>query len=58
MVFQALNGRERDEWIASIHNIAKDGASSRALTRQCSRDRTSRVSYFNIVLKRIKNQEL
>ncbi|XP_035221443.1 DCC-interacting protein 13-alpha-like isoform X2 [Stegodyphus dumicola] len=42
VVFQALNGRERDEWIASIHNIAKEGSSSRQLSRQCSRDKATR----------------
>lgn len=46
-MFQALNARERDEWMASIHNIAKEGASNRTLSRQCSRDRSTRVSRFH-----------
>lgn len=44
VVLQALNGRERDEWIASIHNIAKEVATNRILTRQCSKDKTPRQS--------------
>ncbi|XP_042905832.1 DCC-interacting protein 13-alpha isoform X1 [Parasteatoda tepidariorum] len=42
VVLQALNARERDEWISSIHNIAKDIVANRSLTRQCSKDRSSR----------------
>ncbi|GIY23977.1 DCC-interacting protein 13-alpha [Caerostris extrusa] len=42
VVLQALNGRERDEWIASIHNIAKEVFANRPLTRQCSKDKSSR----------------
>ncbi|GFQ74017.1 DCC-interacting protein 13-alpha [Trichonephila clavata] len=42
VVLQALNGRERDEWIAAIHNIAKEVFANRPLTRQCSKDKTSR----------------
>ncbi|XP_054722833.1 DCC-interacting protein 13-alpha-like [Uloborus diversus] len=42
VIFQALNGRERDEWIASIHNIAKEGSISKSLMRQSSRDKSSR----------------
>lgn len=42
VVLQALNGRERDEWIASIHNISKESVATRSLSRQFSKDKTSR----------------
>ncbi|KAG8178021.1 hypothetical protein JTE90_011651 [Oedothorax gibbosus] len=42
VVLQALNGRERDEWIASIHNIAKEVMMNRPLIQQSSKEKTSR----------------
>ncbi|CAL1287392.1 unnamed protein product [Larinioides sclopetarius] len=44
VVLQAINGRERDEWIAAVHNIAKEVFANKPLTRQCSKDKTSRLN--------------